>query len=67
MGCVIDSDQHLFESRDLWRRYADPARRDDALATVDDELGHPWLPIVPINLCPLRATWDRRARLDAAS
>ena len=39
MGYVIDSDQHLFESRDLWRRYADPSRRDDALAIVDDELG----------------------------
>ena len=43
MGAVIDSDQHLFEPRDLWRRYIDPAARPDALAIVDDELGHPWL------------------------
>ena len=40
---VIDSDQHLFEPRDLWQRYADPSLRGDALAIVDDELGHPWV------------------------
>ncbi|MCZ6783006.1 MAG: hypothetical protein O7G30_06815 [Proteobacteria bacterium] len=40
MSGVIDSDQHLFEPRDLWVRYIDPARRADALAIVDDELGH---------------------------
>ena len=43
MAVVIDSDQHLFEPRDLWTRYIDPAARDDALAIVDDEIGHPWL------------------------
>jgi predicted TIM-barrel fold metal-dependent hydrolase len=43
MASVIDSDQHLFEPRDLWQRYADPSARDDALAIVDDELGHPWV------------------------
>ena len=43
MAQVIDSDQHLFEPRDLWQRYADPSCRGDALAIVDDELGHPWL------------------------
>jgi predicted TIM-barrel fold metal-dependent hydrolase len=43
MARVIDSDQHLFEPRDLWQRYSDPADRADALAIVDDELGHPWL------------------------
>jgi len=43
MPRVIDSDQHLFEPRDLWQRYSDPSRRDDALAIVDDDLGHPWL------------------------
>jgi len=43
MARVIDSDQHLFEPRDLWRRYADPAQREDALAIVDDDLGHAWL------------------------
>ena len=43
MPRVIDSDQHLFEPRDLWRRYADPSAREDALAIVDDPLGHAWL------------------------
>jgi predicted TIM-barrel fold metal-dependent hydrolase len=43
MAHVIDSDQHLFERRDLWRRYADPGDREDALAILDDELGHAWL------------------------
>ena len=43
MAQVIDSDQHLFEPRDLWQRYSDPSRRDDALAIRDDELGHAWL------------------------
>jgi predicted TIM-barrel fold metal-dependent hydrolase len=43
MAPVIDSDQHLFEPRDLWRRYSDPQQRGDALAIEDDELGHPWL------------------------
>lgn len=40
---VIDSDQHLFEPRDMWSRYADPAFRDEALAIIDDAVGHPWL------------------------
>lgn len=43
MAHVIDSDQHLFEPRDLWRRYSDPALGEDALAIVDDDLGHAWL------------------------
>ena len=43
MALVIDSDQHLFEPRDLWERSIDPGSRDDALAVVDDTLGHPWL------------------------
>jgi len=43
MARVIDSDQHLFEPRDLWRRYGDPDLGDDALAIVDDEVGHAWL------------------------
>lgn len=43
MSRVIDSDQHLFEPRDLWARYIDPSAREDALALVDDELGYPWL------------------------
>jgi predicted TIM-barrel fold metal-dependent hydrolase len=50
---IIDSDQHLYESRTLWADQIDPACRDEALAIVDDELGYPWL------------TW-RGQRLDVA-
>ena len=53
MTVIIDSDQHLYESRNLWQEYADPALRDEALSIDDDELGYPWL------------TWRRR-RLDVA-
>jgi predicted TIM-barrel fold metal-dependent hydrolase len=40
---VIDSDQHLYESRTLWAEHIDPALRDEALAIVDDDAGYPWL------------------------
>jgi predicted TIM-barrel fold metal-dependent hydrolase len=40
---TIDVDQHLFESRDTWRDFIDPADRDDALHIADDEAGWPWL------------------------
>jgi predicted TIM-barrel fold metal-dependent hydrolase len=40
---VIDSDQHLYETRTLWADHIDPASRDDALSIVDDDLGYPWL------------------------
>src|SRR4051812_22434691 len=40
---VIDSDQHLYESRDLWREHIEPPHRTDALELTDDELGYPWL------------------------
>src|SRR5688572_27368223 len=40
---VIDSDQHLYETRETWRDHIDPAMRDDALRIADDELGYPWL------------------------
>lgn len=40
---IIDSDQHLYETRTLWAQHIDPGRRDEALAIVDDELGYPWL------------------------
>ncbi len=43
MAPVVDSDQHLYEPRTMWRDYIDPGRRDDALGIVDDELGYPWL------------------------
>jgi predicted TIM-barrel fold metal-dependent hydrolase len=50
---IIDSDQHLYESRTLWAEHIDPSLRHEALAIVDDELGYPWL------------TW-RDQRLDMA-
>jgi predicted TIM-barrel fold metal-dependent hydrolase len=50
---IIDSDQHLYESRTLWADHIDPGQRDEALTIVDDELGYPWL------------TWRDR-RLDIA-
>ena len=53
MTVIIDSDQHLYESRTLWADHIDPARREDALAIVDDDLGYAWL------------TWRDR-RLDLA-
>lgn len=43
MTLVIDSDQHLYESRSMWADYIDPAARDDALSLDDDELGYTWL------------------------
>jgi predicted TIM-barrel fold metal-dependent hydrolase len=43
MALVVDSDQHLYETRTMWRDHIDPDRRDDALEIVDDELGYPWV------------------------
>lgn len=40
---VIDSDQHLYETRTLWRDLIDPGARDGALALEDDERGYTWL------------------------
>jgi predicted TIM-barrel fold metal-dependent hydrolase len=40
---IIDSDQHLYESRTLWRDHIDPARRADALVIEDDAVGTPRL------------------------
>jgi len=53
MAAIIDSDQHLYECRDLWARHIDPKDAPEALSIVDDELGYPWL------------TWRGR-RLDIA-
>jgi predicted TIM-barrel fold metal-dependent hydrolase len=50
---VIDSDQHLYESRTLWADHIDPGLRAEALTIADDEFGYPWL------------TWRDR-RLDLA-
>jgi predicted TIM-barrel fold metal-dependent hydrolase len=43
MPSVVDSDQHLYETRTMWCDHIDPDRREDALRIVDDELGYPWL------------------------
>ena len=40
---VIDSDQHLYETRTTWSDHIDPAHRADALALVDDDRGYTWL------------------------
>jgi hypothetical protein len=39
----VDCDQHLYESRSMWRDHADPSLRDAALDIVDDDLGYAWL------------------------
>jgi hypothetical protein len=43
MPVVIDSDQHLYEYRGMWREHIDPALRGDALELTDDERGNTWL------------------------
>jgi hypothetical protein len=43
MSVVIDSDQHLVETRSLWRDHIDPDLRHDALAIEDDDLGYSWV------------------------
>ena len=40
---IIDSDQHLYESRTLWLEHIDPALRDEALRIEDDATGTPRL------------------------
>ncbi len=40
---VIDSDQHLFESRTLWRDHIEPRWRDEAVRIEDDAAGTPWV------------------------
>lgn len=40
---ILDADSHLFERPDLWRTYADPAKRHHALTIENDALGHPFL------------------------
>jgi predicted TIM-barrel fold metal-dependent hydrolase len=43
MTVLVDCDQHLYESRTLWRDHVDPADRELALVIEDDELGYAWL------------------------
>jgi predicted TIM-barrel fold metal-dependent hydrolase len=40
---IIDSDQHLYESRTLWLDHVDPGLRSEALRIEDDSVGTPWL------------------------
>jgi predicted TIM-barrel fold metal-dependent hydrolase len=40
---VIDSDQHLYESRTTWADHIDPGQRDEALGLEDDDLGYTWV------------------------
>ena len=43
MTAIIDSDQHLYESRSCWLDHIDPSLRDEALRIEDDDLGYPWV------------------------
>jgi predicted TIM-barrel fold metal-dependent hydrolase len=43
MTTIIDSDQHLFESRTMWSDYADPTTRNLAIEIVDDDVGNAWV------------------------
>src|SRR5689334_5559837 len=40
---IVDSDQHLYEPRTLWRDHIDPAWRDEALRIEEDATGTPRL------------------------
>ncbi|HZT66609.1 MAG TPA: amidohydrolase family protein [Acidimicrobiales bacterium] len=40
---IIDSDQHLYESRTLWSDYCDPTHAEEALRIEDDDRGFAWL------------------------
>jgi predicted TIM-barrel fold metal-dependent hydrolase len=43
MTAIIDSDQHLYESRSMWGDHIDPSQRHEAIEIADDDLGYPWL------------------------
>jgi predicted TIM-barrel fold metal-dependent hydrolase len=43
MTAVIDCDEHLYESRDVWAQHIDPGAREDALRIDVDELGYAWV------------------------
>jgi predicted TIM-barrel fold metal-dependent hydrolase len=40
---IIDSDEHLYEPRQMWADHIDPLHGDDALSLTDDDLGYTWL------------------------
>ncbi|HVT42376.1 MAG TPA: amidohydrolase family protein [Acidimicrobiales bacterium] len=60
---TIDVDQHLFESRNTWSEYIDPARRADALSITDDEAGWPWLTWRGHRMMPLEVPIPERSAL----
>jgi hypothetical protein len=70
---VIDSDQHLYETRATWLDHIDPAHRGDALRIEDDALGYPWLQwrgkrLLPVDVQRPGATselGERRERIRA--
>jgi predicted TIM-barrel fold metal-dependent hydrolase len=43
MSILIDCDQHLFETADMWETYVNPADRDVALKMVTADDGYVWL------------------------
>jgi hypothetical protein len=43
MPRIHDADQHIFETAQMWRDYADPAKRELALVIEPDELGYSWI------------------------
>jgi predicted TIM-barrel fold metal-dependent hydrolase len=43
MTTILDSDQHLYETRTTWLDNIEPSMRDDALRLADDDAGHTWL------------------------
>jgi hypothetical protein len=43
MAAIIDSDQHLYESRSCWADNVDPRLRDEVLRIEDDDRGYPWV------------------------
>src|SRR5258708_7466987 len=43
MTPVVDSDEHLYETRAMWSDHIGPGRREAALRFVDDELGYRWV------------------------
>jgi Amidohydrolase len=43
VSTIIDSDQHLYESRTMWLDHVDPGMRDQALRIEDDGLGYAWI------------------------
>ena len=43
MSRIIDCDQHVYETVDMWREHADPKDRHLALTMEADDLGYWWI------------------------